>query len=134
LLFHHFETIRIFLGEALDEKTAAQKPKKVQILATPSQFFFNISQTTKARRLRFLPINLAKNFAQNQSTFKFLKPPATISATSKTHKTVSLSCESLVKIEGNCDQNEKQTSLSFTFFVSLPSEEMLFFNRNCSFN
>ena len=32
-------TIRLFLGAAVDEKTAAQKLKKVKILATPSQFF-----------------------------------------------------------------------------------------------
>ena len=42
-LSHHFKTIRLFLGAAVDEKTAAQKPKKVKILATPSQFFFHIS-------------------------------------------------------------------------------------------
>jgi hypothetical protein len=38
-LSKHFETIRIFLSAAVDEKTAAQKLKKVQISATPSQFF-----------------------------------------------------------------------------------------------
>ena len=38
-LSHHFKTIRLFLGAAVDEKTAAQKPEKVKISATPSQFF-----------------------------------------------------------------------------------------------
>jgi hypothetical protein len=47
--------------------------------------------------LRFLAIDLAKNFAQNPSICLFLEPPATISARSKTPKTVSLSGGSLVK-------------------------------------
>jgi hypothetical protein len=46
--------------------------------------------------LRFLAIDLAKNFAQNPSIRLFLEPPATISAKSKTPKTVSLSGGSLV--------------------------------------
>ncbi len=78
--FHHFKPIGLFLGAAVDEKTAAQKTKKVQISATPSQFFLNISQTTKARRLRVLAIDLAKNFAQKPSICLFLEPPVTISA------------------------------------------------------
>jgi hypothetical protein len=48
-----FETIRIFLGAAFDEKTAAQKTKKIPNFGYPLSFFLNISQTTKARRLRF---------------------------------------------------------------------------------
>jgi preprotein translocase subunit SecG len=99
-LSYLFETITIFLGAAVDEKTAAQKQKKSPIFGYPLSFFLNISQsqTTKARRLRFLPIDLAKNFEQNQSIFfLFLQPPATISAVSKTPKTISLSGESLVK-------------------------------------
>jgi hypothetical protein len=52
--------------------TAAQKPKKkVQISATPSQFFGNISQTTKARRLRFLPIHLAKSLHKTHLLLNF---------------------------------------------------------------
>jgi hypothetical protein len=62
-LSHHFKTIRLFLGAAVDEKTAAQKPKKVKISANPSQFFLNNSQTKKASWLRFSPIDLAKNSA-----------------------------------------------------------------------
>ncbi len=97
-LSHHFKPIGLFLGAAVDEKTAAQKTKKKsKISATPSQFFLNISQTTKARRLRFLAIDLTKHFAQNPSICLFLEPPATISAKSKTPKTVSLSGGSLVK-------------------------------------
>jgi glycerol-3-phosphate dehydrogenase len=83
--------------QQLTRKLLHKKRKKVQILATPSQFFKNISQTTKARRLRFLAIDLAKNFAQNPSIRLFLEPPATISAKSKTPKTASLSGGSLVK-------------------------------------
>jgi hypothetical protein len=56
-----------FLGAAVDEKTAAQKAKKVKIAATPSQLFSYISKTTKAMRLRFSPIDLAKNSAENPS-------------------------------------------------------------------
>jgi hypothetical protein len=37
VLSHHFKTIGLFLGAAVDEKTAAQKPKKVKILATSSR-------------------------------------------------------------------------------------------------
>jgi hypothetical protein len=33
-LFHYFKTIRLFLGVAVDEKTAAQKSKKIEISAT----------------------------------------------------------------------------------------------------
>jgi glycerol-3-phosphate dehydrogenase len=84
--------------QQLTRKLLHKKRKKVQILATPSQFFKNISQTTKARRLRFLAIDLAKNFAQNPSIRLFLEPPATIYAKSKTPKTASLSGGSLVKI------------------------------------
>jgi hypothetical protein len=51
--------------------TAAQKPKNVQISATPSQFFGNISQTTKARRLRFLPIHLAKSLHKTHLLLNF---------------------------------------------------------------
>jgi hypothetical protein len=83
-LSHHFETIRIFLGAAVDEKTAAQKTKKNPNFGYPlSVFFLNISQTTKARWLRFFEIDLAKNFAQNSSIRLFLEPQATISAKSK---------------------------------------------------
>ena len=38
-LFHHFKTIRLFLGAAVDEKTAAQKPKKSQNFDNPLSFF-----------------------------------------------------------------------------------------------
>jgi hypothetical protein len=48
--------------------------------------------------LRFLAIDLAKHLAQNPSICLFLEPPATISAKSKTPKTVSLSGGSLVKL------------------------------------
>jgi hypothetical protein len=75
-----------------------KKTKKIPNFGYPLSVFFYISQTTKARRLRFLAIDLAKNYAQNPSICLFLKPPATISAKSKTPKTASLSGESLVKI------------------------------------
>jgi hypothetical protein len=54
-LTDHFQTISLFLGAAVDKKTAANKPKKVEISATPCSFFY-ISQTTTAKRLRFSPI------------------------------------------------------------------------------
>jgi hypothetical protein len=47
-LSHHFKTIRLFLGAAVDEKTAAQKPKKVKILTPPSVFFIYLPKL-KAR-------------------------------------------------------------------------------------
>jgi hypothetical protein len=80
---HHFKTIRLFLGAAIDEKTATQKPKKVKISATPSQFSSYISQTTKTRRLRFSPIDLANNSTHNRSISYFLGPQVTISEKSK---------------------------------------------------
>jgi hypothetical protein len=85
--------------QQLTRKLLHKNRKKVKILATPSQFFLNTSKTAKARRLRFLAIDLAKNFAQNPSIYLFLEPPATISTKSKTPKTVSLSGDSLVKIQ-----------------------------------
>jgi hypothetical protein len=54
---YNFEIIRIFLGAAVDEKTAAQKPKKSINFCYPLSVFFYISQTTTARRLRFSPID-----------------------------------------------------------------------------
>jgi hypothetical protein len=71
--------------QQLTRKLLHKKRKKFQISAT------------KARRLRFLAIDLAKNFAQNPSICLFLEPLATISAKSKTLKTASLCGESLVK-------------------------------------
>jgi hypothetical protein len=71
--------------QQLTRKLLHKKRKKFQISAT------------KARRLRFLAIDLAKNFAQNPSICLFLEPLATISAKSKTPKTPSLCGESLVK-------------------------------------
>jgi hypothetical protein len=54
-----FKQLDYFLVQQLTRKLAAvQKTKKVKILATPSQFFPNISQTTKARQLWFLPISV----------------------------------------------------------------------------
>jgi hypothetical protein len=35
---HHFKTIPLFLDAAVDEKIAAQKPKKVEISATTHSF------------------------------------------------------------------------------------------------
>jgi hypothetical protein len=49
---YHFETIRIFLDAAVDEKTAAQKHKKSNNFGYPlSVFFSNISLTKNSRRL-----------------------------------------------------------------------------------
>jgi hypothetical protein len=87
--------------QQLTRKLLHKKRKKSKFRLPPLSFFKNISQTTKARRLRFLEIDLAKNFAQNPSIGFFLEPPATISATSKTPKTVSLSGGSLVKSTKN---------------------------------
>ena len=39
-LSHHFKTIRLFLGAAVDEKTAAQKPEKGQNFGYPLSVFF----------------------------------------------------------------------------------------------
>jgi hypothetical protein len=54
---HHFYNP----GAAVDEKTAAQKPKKSQNFGYSLSVFLNNSQTKKARQLRFSPIDLAKN-------------------------------------------------------------------------
>jgi hypothetical protein len=83
--------------QQLTRKLLHKKTKKKSKFRLPPQFFLNISKITKATRLRFLAIDLAKNFAQNPSICLFLEPPATISAKSKTPKTVSLSGGSLVK-------------------------------------
>jgi hypothetical protein len=40
-LTDHFQTISLFLGAAVDKKTAANKPKKVEISATPCSFFIS---------------------------------------------------------------------------------------------
>jgi hypothetical protein len=48
--------------------TAEQKPNKKK-LTNHSQFFFNISKTKNARRLRVLPIDLEKHFAQKPYNF-----------------------------------------------------------------
>jgi hypothetical protein len=42
-LFHHFEKIIIFLGAAVDEKTAAQKHKKSQNFGYPLSVFFKLN-------------------------------------------------------------------------------------------
>jgi hypothetical protein len=83
--------------QQLTRKLLHKNRKKSSNFGYPLSVFLNISKTTKARRLRFSPIDLAKNFAQNPPTSKFLEPPATISAKSKNPKTVSLSGDSLVK-------------------------------------
>jgi hypothetical protein len=83
-------------GAAIDEKTAAHKHEKV-FFDYPSHFFSNISQNKKAKRLRFSPINLAKNFTHNPHFVLFLEPPAMTSAKSKTPKTISLRSRRLVK-------------------------------------
>ena len=82
-LSQSFKKIRLFLGTEVDEKTAAQKPKKVKISTTPSQFFFIYLSNRKARRLQFSLIDLAKNSAQNPSISEFLEPQGTISEKSK---------------------------------------------------
>jgi hypothetical protein len=46
-LSHHFKTIRLFLGVAVDKKTAAQKPKKSKFSLPPPLIFFCKLQTTK---------------------------------------------------------------------------------------
>jgi hypothetical protein len=64
IIMKQFEYFQV---QQLTRKLLHKKRKKFQISATPSQFFLNISQITKARRLRFSAIDLAKNFAQNPS-------------------------------------------------------------------
>jgi hypothetical protein len=64
---HHFKQLDFFLVQQMTRKLLHKNRKNVKISETPFQFFSYISQTTNARRLRFLPIDLAKNFAQNPS-------------------------------------------------------------------
>ena len=63
----------IILGAAVDEKTECcyTKTEKSQNGGYLLVFFSNISQTSKARRLRFPLIDLAKNSAQNHPSFNF---------------------------------------------------------------
>ena len=52
-LSHHFKTMRLFLLSEVDEKTAQQKPKKVKISATFSQFFLITHELQKLSNCGF---------------------------------------------------------------------------------